>query len=313
MRKVTLSVGIPAYNEEANIEVIIRTVLRQKQTSYRLEKIYVVCDGCTDSTVDIVRRLSKSHKEIILVERSSRSGKVGALNKIYEMNVSDYILTVDADLAFSKKSDFEEMIKVIKSDNTINFVGPRHIPVKPNTIMGMFAYYSYLSFEDAFLKINNGNVFYAVMGAYLLTKRFSKQIKYPKFAQADQVILYAMATRKSKYSKLGHPGGFRFVPRAFIKFRTVTTFYDWRVLGTRSVISDKANTVEYFGDSILKEYYMPRSLYLKSLLKWFIRNPFYLTGAILMNIFIRIFPLSNKMPKNGVWETTRSSKEAISL
>lgn len=313
MKKVTLSVGIPAYNEEGNIAVIIRSILRQKQISYTLEKIYVVCDGCTDATVDIVRKLSKVNYKIKLIESHKRVGKVEALNKIYAINQSDYILTVDADLAFAGVRDFEEMVKVIESDKRINFVGPRHIPVKPKTIMGMFAYFSYLSFEDAFLKINNGNVFYAVMGAYLLTKKFSKQIKYPSHAQADQVILYAMATRKSRYSRLGHPGGFRFVPNSFIKFRTVATFSDWRVLGTRSVISDKANTVKYFGKSVLNDYYMPRHLFIKSLIKWFFKNPFYLTGSVLMNIYIRKFPLKNKMPKKGIWETAMSSKEAISI
>lgn len=313
MKKVTLSVGIPAYNEEGNIGNIIKSILKQEQVSYKLENIYVVCDGCIDNTLAIVRSLAVSNPEIKLIARKQRAGKVGALSKIYKVNESDYILAVDADLVFPKKDDIQLLIETISSDKKLNFVGPRHVPVKPKSLMGMFAYYSYLSFEDAFLKINNGNCFYASMGAYLLTKKFSKTIKYPKFAQADQVILYAMATRKSKLSKLGHKDGFRLVRESKILFRTVTTFYDWRVLGTRSVIADKANTVSYFGEDILSEYYMPRNLYIKSLIKWFFKNPFYLTGAVLMNIFIRKFPLKKKMPKNGLWETTMSSKEAIAI
>lgn len=152
MKRVSLSVGIPAYNEQANISVIIKSILRQNQASFKLEKIYVVCDGCIDSTAGIVQELAKKHREIQLIERKKRAGKVGALDKIYDTNRSEYILTVDADLAFIGTNDFEEMIKVIKSDSTINFVGPRHIPVKPNTMMGMFAYYSYLSFEDSTLR-----------------------------------------------------------------------------------------------------------------------------------------------------------------
>lgn len=313
MKKVTLSVGIPAYNEEANIASIIKTILRQKQESFLLEKIYVVADGCTDRTIEIVKKLATKNKEIKLIARKGRSGKVTALNTIYETNKSDFILTIDADLVFAKNDDIENMVRVILSDNKINFVGPRHIPVKPKTIMGMFAYISYLSFEDAFLKINNSNNFYVVMGAYLLRKNFSKSIKYPKYAQADQVILYAMATRKSRYSPLGRKGGFRFVPNAHVIFRTVSTFDDWRILGVRSVIADKVNTTEYFGDKILDEYYMPRHLFAFSLIKWFFKSPFYTVGSVLMNIYIRKFPLKSKMPKKGMWETAMSSKEAISI
>lgn len=313
MRKVKLSVGIPAYNEEGNIRNVIRSILRQDQKNYILENLFVICDGCTDHTIQIVKELANINKEIKLIERDERCGKVSALNKIYETNKSDYILTIDADLVFAKKDDISQMITVIQSDKNLNFVGPRHIPVRPKTLMGMFAYYSYLSFEEAFLKINNGNCFYSVMGAYLLTKKFSKAIRYPEFAQADQVILYAMATRKTKYNLLGHSGGYAFVDKAHVLFRTVTSFYDWRVLGTRSVISDKANTVSYFGENILDEYYMPRKLFAKSLIRWFFKNPFYLSGSILMNLFIRKFPLKKKMPKGGIWETTMSSKEAINI
>jgi glycosyltransferase involved in cell wall biosynthesis len=313
MKKVTVSVGIPAYNEEGNIATIIKTIVAQKQESYKLVNIFVICDGCTDKTVSIVRKIAQKHKEVNLVEREERSGKVGALNLIYKLNRSDYILTIDADVVFAKNDDIENLVKVIISDKKLNFVGPRHIPVKPNSYMGMFAYISYLSFEDAFLRINNGNNFYSVMGAYLLTKKFSKSIRYPQYAQADQVILYAMATRKSKYSHLGRKGGFRFVPKAHVLFRTVSTFEDWRILGVRSVISDKANTAEYFGNKILNEYYMPRYLFAFSLIRWFFKSPIYTVGSVLMNIYIRKFPLKSKMPQKGMWETAMSSKEAITI
>lgn len=313
MKKITLSVGIPAYNEEQNIRNIIKSILRQKQENYKLENIFVICDGCIDSTPEIVKSLSLKYPVIKLIQRKVRCGKVGALNKIYEVNKSALILPVDADLVFAKTDDIDEMVKVITSNKKLNFVGPRHVPLKSKTLMGMFAYYSFLSFEDAFLNINNGNCFYSVMGCYLLNKEFSKAIKYPKDAQADQVILYAMATRKSKFNRLGRKGGFKFVPTAHIYFRTVTTFYDWRVLGTRSVISDRANVVSYFGESLLKEYYMPRNLYIKSLVKYFFKNPFLLIGSVLMNIYIRKFPMKKKMPVGGIWETTMSSKEAISI
>ncbi len=310
-KRATLSVGIPAYNEERNIEALINTIIRQKQKNYTLDKIYVVCDGCTDNTTYIIKRLSKKIKELELVERPVRSGKVTALNTIYQLNKSDLILTIDADLVFANDDDINHMVNKIVSDVRINFVGPRHVPVPSKTLMGKFAVISYLSFEDAFLKINNGNNFYAVMGAYLLKKDFSKSIKYPKYAQADQVILYAMATRTSQYSPMGNKNGFKFVREAEVLFRTVSTFHDWRVLGVRSVISDKENTVKYFGKSILSEYYMPRKLLIISLIKWLFKSPFYTLGSILMNIYIRKYPLNDNMLKKGMWQTTASSKEAI--
>ena len=42
MKKVTLSLGIPAHNEERNITNIIKTIQAQKQKSYKLENIYII-------------------------------------------------------------------------------------------------------------------------------------------------------------------------------------------------------------------------------------------------------------------------------
>lgn len=306
MKKVTLSVGIPAYNEEKNIGNLLKTIIDQKQLSYKIESVYVICDGCTDKTVEIVEGFSKKHNFVKAIEKNDRGGKASASNMIYRLNKSDYILTIDADMIFAKDDDIESMIREITKDINLNFVGPRHCPIPAKSFMGKLAVVSYLSFEDAYLKLNGGNNFYAVMGAYLLTKKFAKTIKYPAGAQADQSILYAWATRKNK-------NGFNLIKEANVLFRTVTTFRDWRILGVRSVISDKANTAKFFGEEILKEYYMPRRLFIASLLKWFFKSPFYMTGSIIMNIYIRKFPLKEKMPVGGIWEMTQSSKEAITI
>jgi len=304
--KPTLSIGIPAHNEEGNIEFLLKSIFRQKQHFFILEKVYVICDSCTDNTVNIVSRLSKKYKNLKIVERKKKSGKANNLNLIYKLNQSEYILAIDADLVFQKNTDIEEMIKVIAADKDLNVVVPRHIPVPASSWMGKFAVVSYLSFADALWKLNDGNNFYASMATYLLRKKFSKTIHYPKEVQADQTILYALATRKNK-------NAFKLVKNAGVYFRTATTFMDWRILGVRSVLRDKANTVEFFGEEILKEYHMPRKLFITSLIKWFFKDPISTIGSVLMNIYIRKFPLKSKMPVGGLWEPVESSKVGIQI
>ena len=46
-------------------------------------------------------------------------------------------------------------------------------------------------------------------------------------------------------------------------------------------------------------------------LKWFFKTPFYTTGAIAMNIFIRAFPYRKAVHTDGTWDLTHSSKETI--
>lgn len=300
----TVTIGIPAYNEEKNIGNLLASIMRQQQISYCLEKVIVVCDGCTDKTADVVKSFARKYRIIRFVERKMRTGKADALNLIYKTNKSDFLLTVDGDLFFAGNSEIEKMMCVIKKDPTINVVGPRHIPVMANSLMGKFAFVSYMSFSDAFLKLYNGNNFYAMMAVAFMRKNFVQTLRLPKGTISDQCYVYAKATRNN-------PNGFRLVRDAHVLFRTVSTFRDWRVLGVRSVIGDKENVAKYFGAEILSEFYMPRRLFIRSLFKWLLKSPFYMLGSIFMNMYIRKFPYKKVTPKNGMWTLATSSKEAI--
>ena len=51
----TVTVAICACNEEANIGRLIKSILEQKESSFRFEKLFVVSDGSTDKTVEIIK------------------------------------------------------------------------------------------------------------------------------------------------------------------------------------------------------------------------------------------------------------------
>lgn len=302
--KPTLTIGIPAHNEENNIAQLLDSIQNQQTSNYRLNAILIVCDGCTDNTVKIVKTIARKNKKIKLVECNIRSGKASVLNIIYNNTRTDLLLTMDADLIFNTKDSIEKMIDRIISSNKIKVVGPRHIPAKAGTIFGHFARYSYLSFEDAFLKLNGGSNSYAIMSVELMKRDFYSSFRFPKGVIADQAYVYAKATQKSLM-------GFTLVKEAEVLFGTAQTVKDWRILSARSVRGDKADVVNFFGKKVLKNYSMPKFLLFKSLTKWFFKNPFYLTGSVVMNIFIRLFPYQKQLIEDGVWEIVTSSKKVI--
>lgn len=150
--KPLLTVGIPAYNEERNIANLIGSIIKQTSIKFELKQILVVCDGCTDKTVSIVKKLAKKYKNIRLIERSIRSGKAAALNLIYEKSNTDFLMTIDADVAFIGNKNIDLLISTMLNNPQLNLTGPRHIPAPSKTIFGNFARVSYQSFEDAFTK-----------------------------------------------------------------------------------------------------------------------------------------------------------------
>ncbi len=63
---VPCSVGIMAYNEEANIGRTIRAVLQQQGPSVRIEEVIVVASGCTDRTVPTVTEIALQETRVRL-------------------------------------------------------------------------------------------------------------------------------------------------------------------------------------------------------------------------------------------------------
>lgn len=299
--KPTLTIGIPAYNEEKSIGVLLASIFDQEQTNYKLEKVLVVIDKSTDKTSEVVTEFSRKYKQIHVITQKKRKGKAEALNVIYANSNSDYLLTIDADTFFDSKRTISKLITRFKVKKDLNLVGARHKPIMPKSFMGRCATYSYLMTEDAFLKTNNGNNFYAVMSNELMPKKFYKSFKFPKFTLSDQCYVYAMATKNKQE-------GFSLVKDAYIKFLPVTTFQDWRILSARSIKGDKQDVVERFGEQILPSYSMKKTIIIKSMLKFLIHSPIYTSGAIAMNIFIRMFPYEKSVIDHGMWTTTLSSK-----
>ncbi len=217
------------------------------------------------------------------------------------MSNSDFLLTTDADIVFSSSNDLEMLAKSIVKDSNLSMVGPLHVPTKSNTLFGNFSRYSALSFLDSVAKYNNGNNFYSCMSMEFMRKRFYKSFQFPEGTIADQCYAYWKSVENN-------PEGFKLVKNARVIFGVAQTFHDWRVLSTRSTIGDKQDTLKHFGNKILPLYTIPKNLLILSLIKWFFNNPLFLTGSVVMNIIIRMFPYNHK-PTNGVWEMVNSSKE----
>jgi peptidoglycan-N-acetylglucosamine deacetylase len=87
---------IPAYNEEAVIVKSIQALLASPLQNF---KIYVVDDGSTDRTAQVVRE-TYSHTSRVCVLTKENEGKWSALNKGLEEIDAEIIVTLDADTIF---------------------------------------------------------------------------------------------------------------------------------------------------------------------------------------------------------------------
>jgi cellulose synthase/poly-beta-1,6-N-acetylglucosamine synthase-like glycosyltransferase len=94
-KKLTVTIGIPAYNEEQNIKELLRCLLRQTKECYKLKKIFVISDGSTDATASLAVSLNNSL--ITVIEHKNRLGQQVAQNFLLGLNKSDILILLEAD------------------------------------------------------------------------------------------------------------------------------------------------------------------------------------------------------------------------
>jgi len=88
-----VSIIVPAYNEEENIEDTIKSLLNLDYPKDKLE-IIVVDDGSKDRTYEVAK---KYESEIVKVYRKENGGKASALNYGIKRASGEFIVTLDAD------------------------------------------------------------------------------------------------------------------------------------------------------------------------------------------------------------------------
>lgn len=95
MKEQSLTILIPAYNEEKSLPEFLPTVLNYAEA--RSWKVLVVNDGSKDDTANIVRAFMKMHNCLQLVSHKVNRGYGGALKSGVRAAETKYVVTIDAD------------------------------------------------------------------------------------------------------------------------------------------------------------------------------------------------------------------------
>jgi glycosyltransferase involved in cell wall biosynthesis len=107
----TLSVIIPAYNEEATIADTFKRVLAADPLGLTVQ-IVLIDDHSTDSTWEIMQRLSKESDQVLAFRHPRNMGKGAALRSGFQESKGDIVLIQDADLEYDPK-EYPNLLKPI--------------------------------------------------------------------------------------------------------------------------------------------------------------------------------------------------------
>jgi glycosyltransferase involved in cell wall biosynthesis len=96
-----LSILIPAYQEEATIDEILRRVAAVDTESLGFDKEVIVCDdGSSDRTHEIAEAFAERDPRVRVVKHPENRGKGAAIRTALDAARGDYVLIQDADLEY---------------------------------------------------------------------------------------------------------------------------------------------------------------------------------------------------------------------
>ena len=136
---VRCSVGITAYNEEANIAKLLTAMIAQELDKVSITEIIVVASGCTDNTVSIIRQFAAQDARIQLIAQEKREGKTSAINQFLQAAREDICVLQSGD-TLPRGDSIENLVKPFE-DPKIGMTGAQKIPVNvPTQVIGYMSH-----------------------------------------------------------------------------------------------------------------------------------------------------------------------------
>lgn len=304
MKKIyTLTIGVPAYNEESNIGFLLKDLLKQKTKDFVIKKIIVVSDGSTDNTVKIVKSF-KSNR-IVVLDDKNRKGKSQRENQIISLTHTDILIIFDADISISDNLFIKKLIDpIIRGVGDMTSAAICELP--PSNFIEKTLFISMKLKSILFSQFRYGNNVYNCHGpAIAFSKNVYSKLRYV-FNKGDDMYAYLSCVR------LGYK--FIFVPKAKLSYRLPSTLNDHYKQSSR-YLNSISSCKKVFGDKFVRnEFQIPAYDFVKATFR---SLPFLFENLLYVFSYLFVLALVNVLSVLGIkskesWGV-RSTKKAIKI
>lgn len=136
---IRCSVGIAAYNDEANIGKLLDAMLAQKLNQVEITEIILVASGCTDGTVPIIQKYVAQNPKIKLIVQEEREGKTSAMNQFLQRAAEEICVWESGD-TLPGEASIESLVKLFDDPN-VGMTGAQKVPVNvPEHVVGYMSH-----------------------------------------------------------------------------------------------------------------------------------------------------------------------------
>lgn len=139
MDSIRCSVGVTAYNEEANIGKLLQALLDQQLETVAITDIVVVASACADNTVPIIQDYAGRDPRIRLIIQERREGKPAAVN-LFLQAAREEICVLESGDTLPRFDSIEKLVAPF-ADPQVGMTGAQKIPVNtPSDVVGYLSH-----------------------------------------------------------------------------------------------------------------------------------------------------------------------------
>lgn len=293
----TVTIGIPAYNEEANIAHLLGDLLKQRGHGFVIEQIIVMSDGSSDKTTE--RAKSIKDDRIVVCEDGARKGKSMRQNDIIDRATSDILIFLDADILIEDGYFIDRLIRPILREEA-DLVSGMLREITPKNFLERMLHASMEFKRLAFRLFRKGNNMYNCVGPVrVFSRRLYQTIRF-RSNIADDMYTYLFSADNGFL--------FSFVSDAVVYYKLPETLADYRKQSFRY-----NNYLEKAEDHFNKDFIdantrIPFLLYLISGAATLAKYPLSFPAYIVLKVYMRLSYFLTHREQHDSWEVAVSSK-----
>ncbi len=297
-RKPTVTIGIPAYNEEANIKSLLKSLLSQRQSNFSLKEIIVISDGSTDRTVKEAKKVSDERVKVI--EGIERRGQAYRQNEICSRANADFLVLLNADILIKNNSFFIKIMKASQNKKNVGIIVSRAVTLPPSSFIGKILEWHAAWKRKLYEQINNDNIYlnHGLMRTF--PKRVYKKLQWPK-SWAEDAYSYLFIKKLEL--------DFVCCKEAQVYYRLPQTLKDHVHQSVRFMYSSKALAPFFSKEELRSAYAIPRKLLITSMLDGLINNPLKAVTYLVIYAYCKAVAVFTRTASEyDLWEISTSTK-----
>ena len=297
----SVTIGIPAYNEEANIQKLLRSIFKQKVSGFSIKRIIVLSDGSIDRTVKKTEQLRNPLCEIW--NYKERKGKSYHLNTFFRKVNTDILILFDADVILRNEDALINLIKPLLKEKNVGLVSGDFQPIRVHNFIEKANKATINVFETLRHEFKGGHNVLGCTGRLMaIRKDLLKKLFVPHEMVLNDVYIY--------FDCLANGYEFRHVYDGHVYHQLPATVSDYISQYKRFIIGYHRMR-KIFGQLYERETSILAKRMSELKLKEFLKSPIHCLFIGLINFVYKYLALLEDKKTDGKWKMAITTKKLI--